>query len=194
MKRRAPSGLFEPAQLVQSFPEALRKLHPRVLVKNPVLFVVSVGAVLTTLSAVLHPAVFTWVISAWLWLTVIFANLAEAVAEGRGKAQAESLRRARTDTVALRLRHWNYRGPRPHRELVLLPRQPPQPPARLDRRFPTGARVRSLRGRKSDAARPPHRIASASPHVPDQTRARERDPKRPGPPSSPCRSSTAATS
>ncbi|QIY99316.1 potassium-transporting ATPase subunit KdpB [Streptomyces sp. S1D4-11] len=107
-KRRAPSGLFEPAQLVQSFPEALRKLHPRVLVKNPVLFVVSVGAVLTTLSAVLHPAVFTWVISAWLWLTVIFANLAEAVAEGRGKAQAESLRKARTDTVALRLRHWNY--------------------------------------------------------------------------------------
>ncbi|MFB7441832.1 potassium-transporting ATPase subunit KdpB [Streptomyces mirabilis] len=107
-KRRAPSGLFEPAQLVQSFPEALRKLHPRVLVKNPVLFVVSVGAVLTTLSSVLHPAVFTWVISAWLWLTVIFANLAEAVAEGRGKAQAESLRRARTDTVALRLRHWNY--------------------------------------------------------------------------------------
>ncbi|WP_371644275.1 potassium-transporting ATPase subunit KdpB [Streptomyces mirabilis] len=107
-KRRASSGLFEPAQLVQSFPEALRKLHPRVLVKNPVLFVVSVGAVLTTLSAVLHPAVFTWVISAWLWLTVIFANLAEAVAEGRGKAQAESLRRARTDTVALRLRHWNY--------------------------------------------------------------------------------------
>ncbi|MGW4977864.1 potassium-transporting ATPase subunit KdpB [Streptomyces mirabilis] len=107
-KRRAPSGLFEPAQLVQSFPEALRKLHPRVLVKNPVLFVVSVGAVLTTLSAFLHPAVFTWVISAWLWLTVIFANLAEAVAEGRGKAQAESLRRARTDTVALRLRHWNY--------------------------------------------------------------------------------------
>ncbi|MFF8531954.1 potassium-transporting ATPase subunit KdpB [Streptomyces sp. SAS_267] len=107
-KRRAPSGLFEPAQLVQSFPEALRKLHPRVLVKNPVLFVVSVGAVLTTLSAVLHPAVFTWVISAWLWLTVIFANLAEAVAEGRGKAQAQALRKARTDTVALRLRHWSY--------------------------------------------------------------------------------------
>ncbi|WP_432182358.1 potassium-transporting ATPase subunit KdpB [Streptomyces sp. NBC_00063] len=106
--RRAPSGLFEPAQLVRSFPEALRKLHPRVLVKNPVLFVVSVGAVLTTVSTVLHPAVFTWVISVWLWLTVIFANLAEAVAEGRGKAQAESLRKARTDTVALRLRHWSY--------------------------------------------------------------------------------------
>ncbi|MFJ5269755.1 potassium-transporting ATPase subunit KdpB [Streptomyces sp. NPDC088358] len=112
-RRRAPSGLFEPAQLVRSLPEALRKLHPRALVKNPVLFVVSVGAVLTTLSAVLHPTVFTWVISGWLWLTVIFANLAEAVAEGRGRAQAESLRKARTDTVALRLRHWNY-GTDPH--------------------------------------------------------------------------------
>ncbi|MFF4588952.1 potassium-transporting ATPase subunit KdpB [Streptomyces sp. NPDC001388] len=107
-RRRAPSGLFEPAQLVRSFPEALRKLHPRVLVRNPVLFVVSVGAALTTLSALLHPAVFTWVISLWLWLTVVFANLAEAVAEGRGKAQAESLRRARTDTVALRVLDWRY--------------------------------------------------------------------------------------
>ncbi|MEU4932900.1 potassium-transporting ATPase subunit KdpB [Streptomyces yokosukanensis] len=107
-RRRAGGGLFEPVQLVRSFPEAVRKLHPRVLVKNPVLFVVSVGAVLTTLSALLHPAVFTWVISLWLWLTVVFANLAEAVAEGRGKAQAESLRRARSDTVALRLEHWNY--------------------------------------------------------------------------------------
>ncbi|WP_327745160.1 potassium-transporting ATPase subunit KdpB [Streptomyces europaeiscabiei] len=107
-RRRAPSGLFEPAQLARSFPEALRKLHPRTLVRNPVLFVVSVGAVLTTLSALLHPAVFTWVISVWLWLTVVFANLAEAVAEGRSKAQAESLRRARTDTVALRLLDWRW--------------------------------------------------------------------------------------
>ncbi|MFF4044653.1 potassium-transporting ATPase subunit KdpB [Streptomyces sp. NPDC001816] len=107
-RRRAPSGLFEPVQLVRSFPEALRKLHPRALVRNPVLFVVSVGAALTTLSALLHPAVFTWVISLWLWLTVVFANLAEAVAEGRGRAQAESLRRARTDTVALRVLDWRY--------------------------------------------------------------------------------------
>ncbi|OIK29263.1 hypothetical protein [Streptomyces malaysiense] len=105
-RRRAPSGLFEPAPLVRSFPEAPRKLHPRVLARNPVLFVVSVGAVLTTLSALLHPAMFTWIIS--LWLTVVFANLAEAVAEDRGKAWAESLRRARTDTVALRPDHWNY--------------------------------------------------------------------------------------
>ncbi|MEU9394193.1 potassium-transporting ATPase subunit KdpB [Streptomyces sp. NPDC048324] len=107
-RRRAASGLFEPAQLVRSFPEALRKLHPRTLARNPVLFVVSVGATLTSLSALFHPAVFTWVISVWLWLTVVFANLAEAVAEGRGKAQAESLRRARTDTVALRLLDWRW--------------------------------------------------------------------------------------
>ncbi|MER7949743.1 potassium-transporting ATPase subunit KdpB [Streptomyces sp. NPDC096079] len=94
--------------MLSSFPEALRKLHPRHLVRNPVLFVVGVGSVLTTLSAVVNPSVFTWVISIWLWLTVVFANLAEAVAEGRGRAQAESLRKARTDTVALRLTHWRY--------------------------------------------------------------------------------------
>ncbi|MFD9633154.1 potassium-transporting ATPase subunit KdpB [Streptomyces violascens] len=98
------AGLFEPVQLLTAFPDALRKLHPRDLVRTPVLFVVAIGAALTTLSALVHPSVFTWVIGVWLWLTVIFANLAEAVAEGRGKAQAESLRRARTDTVALRLR------------------------------------------------------------------------------------------
>ncbi|MCX4965829.1 potassium-transporting ATPase subunit KdpB [Streptomyces sp. NBC_00654] len=93
-------------QLLTSFPEALRKLHPRDLARNPVLFVVAIGSALTTVSALVHPSVFTWVVSCWLWLTVIFANLAEAVAEGRGRAQAESLRRARTDTVALRLRGW----------------------------------------------------------------------------------------
>ncbi|MGW8762510.1 potassium-transporting ATPase subunit KdpB [Streptomyces sp. NPDC055815] len=107
-RRSERSELLDPVQLVKCFPEAVRKLHPRALVRNPVLFVVGVGSVLTTLSAVVDPSVFTWVISVWLWLTVIFANLAEAVAEGRGKAQAESLRKARTDTVALRLRHWRY--------------------------------------------------------------------------------------
>ncbi|MEU8619405.1 potassium-transporting ATPase subunit KdpB [Streptomyces sp. NPDC048623] len=106
--RAVPGGLLEPVQLLTSFPEALRKLHPRALVRNPVLFVVAAGSVLTTLSALVHPSVFTWVISVWLWLTVVFANLAEAVAEGRGRAQAESLRRARTDTVALRLKRWRY--------------------------------------------------------------------------------------
>ncbi|MEV6326704.1 potassium-transporting ATPase subunit KdpB [Streptomyces sp. NPDC051909] len=107
-RRSAQGGLLDPVQLVRCFPEAVRKLHPRALVRTPVLFVVGAGSVLTTLSAVVNPSVFTWVISVWLWLTVIFANLAEAVAEGRGKAQAESLRKARTDTVALRIKHWRY--------------------------------------------------------------------------------------
>ncbi|MFF4604728.1 potassium-transporting ATPase subunit KdpB [Streptomyces sp. NPDC001339] len=103
-RRRKPSGLFDPKVLLTSLPEALRKLHPRALATNPVLFVVACGSLLTTLSALLNPSVFTWVISGWLWLTVIFANLAEAVAEGRGKAQAASLRKARTDITARRLR------------------------------------------------------------------------------------------
>ncbi|MGW7410886.1 potassium-transporting ATPase subunit KdpB [Streptomyces sp. NPDC054863] len=106
--RARRAGFLDPVQLLKAFPEALRKLHPRTLLKNPVLFVVGVGSVLTTLSALIHPSVFAWVISVWLWLTVIFAQLAEAVAEGRGKAQAESLRKARTDAVAVRLRHWTY--------------------------------------------------------------------------------------
>ncbi|WP_370103598.1 potassium-transporting ATPase subunit KdpB [Streptacidiphilus sp. MAP12-20] len=104
--RRIPAGFLDPKQLLPSVLEALRKLHPRAMVKNPVLFVVEVGALLTSISALLHPGVFAWVISAWLWLTVVFANLAEAVAEGRGKAQAETLRRARTDTTARLLRLW----------------------------------------------------------------------------------------
>ncbi|TVL90414.1 potassium-transporting ATPase subunit KdpB [Streptomyces sp. SAJ15] len=104
---RRRGGLIDPVQLLTSLPDAVRKLHPRALARNPVLFVVACGSVLTTASVLLDPSVFTLLISVWLWLTVIFANLAEAVAEGRGKAQAESLRKARTDTVARRLRHWH---------------------------------------------------------------------------------------
>ncbi|MEU6274387.1 potassium-transporting ATPase subunit KdpB [Streptomyces populi] len=101
---RAGAGLFDPGQLVKSLPEAFRKLDPRVMVKSPVMFVVLVGSVLTTVFSFQHPGDwFGWTISAWLWLTVVFANLAEAVAEGRGKAQADTLRRAKTDTVARRL-------------------------------------------------------------------------------------------
>lgn len=106
--RSGRANTVDPDLLAASAREAVAKLHPRELVKKPVLFVVAVGSVLTTLSALVHPSVFTWVISVWLWLTVLFANLAEAVAEGRGKAQAESLRKARTDTVAVRLNHWTY--------------------------------------------------------------------------------------
>ncbi|MFD5030158.1 potassium-transporting ATPase subunit KdpB [Streptomyces sp. NPDC058405] len=101
--RRISGGLLDPGQLVRSFPDALRKLDPRVMFRNPVMFVVEAGAVLTTLAAIKDPSVFAWVITAWLWLTGVFANLSEAVAEGRGKAQAETLRRTKTDTVARRL-------------------------------------------------------------------------------------------
>ncbi|MFJ9559383.1 potassium-transporting ATPase subunit KdpB [Streptomyces fuscichromogenes] len=101
---RVGAGLFDPKQLVRSLPEACRKLDPRVMVKSPVMFVVWVGSILTTVFSFKDPGDwFGWTISAWLWLTVIFANLAEAVAEGRGKAQADTLRKAKTDTVARRL-------------------------------------------------------------------------------------------
>ncbi|MFJ3209155.1 potassium-transporting ATPase subunit KdpB [Streptomyces flaveolus] len=101
---RPGAGLFGPGQLVAALPDAFRKLDPRVMVKSPVMFVVLVGSVLTTVFSLTDPGDrFGWAISAWLWLTVIFANLAEAVAEGRGKAQADTLRKARTDTVARRV-------------------------------------------------------------------------------------------
>lgn len=101
---RVGGGLFDPKQLLRSFPDALRKLDPRVMVKSPVMFVVLVGSVVTTLLALQEPGDwFGWAIAAWLWLTTVFANLAEAVAEGRGKAQADTLRKAKTDTVARRL-------------------------------------------------------------------------------------------
>ncbi|MGW5056259.1 potassium-transporting ATPase subunit KdpB [Streptomyces sp. NPDC004096] len=101
---RVGAGLFDPKQLIKSLPEACRKLDPRVMIKSPVMFVVWVGSILTTVFSFKDPSDwFGWAISAWLWLTVIFANLAEAVAEGRGKAQADTLRKAKTDTVARRL-------------------------------------------------------------------------------------------
>ncbi|MFD5136881.1 potassium-transporting ATPase subunit KdpB [Streptomyces sp. NPDC058378] len=101
---RPAGGLFDPAQLVRSLPDALRKLDPRIMVKSPVMFVVLVGSVLTTVLAALDPTDgFGWAITVWLWLTTLFANLAEAVAEGRGKAQADTLRMARTGTVARRV-------------------------------------------------------------------------------------------
>jgi K+-transporting ATPase ATPase B chain len=101
--RTVTGGAFSPRQLWQSLPDAMRKLDPRAQLRNPVMFVVWVGSVLVTGLAIAQPSVFAWLIAVWLWLTVLFANLAEAVAEGRGKAQAESLRRTRTETVARRL-------------------------------------------------------------------------------------------
>ena len=104
--RRVGGGLLDPKILWKSLPDAFKKLDPRVQIKNPVMFVVEVGSVLTLYTAIKSPSVFNWTIVVWLWLTVVFANLAEAVAEGRGKAQAETLRQAKRETMARRLTNW----------------------------------------------------------------------------------------
>ncbi|MFI2663501.1 potassium-transporting ATPase subunit KdpB [Micromonospora carbonacea] len=103
---RVGGGLLDPKQLFRSLPDALRKLDPRTLWRNPVMLIVEIGAAFTTVLAVADPSVFAWAITIWLWLTVLFANLAEAVAEGRGKAQAATLRQAKKDTIATRLVGW----------------------------------------------------------------------------------------
>lgn len=87
-----------------ALPGALRKLDPRTLVRTPVMLVVWLGALLTTVLSVLDPSVLGWSVTVWLWLTVLFGNLAEAVAEGRGKAQAASLRALQQETTAFRQR------------------------------------------------------------------------------------------
>jgi potassium-transporting ATPase ATP-binding subunit len=105
---RIRGGLLDPKMLWKATPDAFKKLDPRVQIKNPVMFVVEVGALLTLYTAIFkdtQPA-FNWTIVVFLWLTVVFANLAEAVAEGRGKAQAETLRRTKRETVARRLIDW----------------------------------------------------------------------------------------
>ena len=100
---RVAAGIFSPRRLWTSLPDALRKLSPKHQLRNPVMFVVWVGSLLTTVFAIADPTVFTILIAVWLWFTVLFANLAEAVAEGRGKAQAETLRRSKKETIARRL-------------------------------------------------------------------------------------------
>ncbi len=105
---RIGGGLLDHKMLWKSLPDAFKKLDPRVQIKNPVMFVVEVGATLTTYSAITGHTrtAFAWTIAVWLWLTVVFANLAEAVAEGRGKAQAATLRRTKRETMARKLTGW----------------------------------------------------------------------------------------
>ncbi|SPM35321.1 High-affinity K+ transport system, ATPase chain B [Mycobacterium rhizamassiliense] len=100
-------GLLDPALLLKSLPDALRKLDPRTLWRNPVMFIVEIGAVWSTILAFGDESWFSWLTVFWLWLTVLFANLAEAVAEGRGKAQADTLRKSKADTIAHRLKDWS---------------------------------------------------------------------------------------
>ncbi len=108
-KRKKSAAAFDSTILRSAFIGAFWKLHPKSLFRNPVMFVVQIGSILTTLYFLKDlfvqndsAAVFSGLISAWLWATLLFANFAEALAEGRGKAQADSLKKARQDTVALR--------------------------------------------------------------------------------------------
>ena len=111
-------SIFERSMILPAIGATLRKLNPRTLVKNPVMFCVEVVAALTTIfflrdlivpntTVVGTKAAFSGQITVWLWFTVLFANFAEAIAEGRGKAQADSLRRTRTETKAKRLQAAN---------------------------------------------------------------------------------------
>jgi potassium-transporting ATPase ATP-binding subunit len=110
--RNEPRSLFDTAIMARAAVDSVGKLDPRHQVRNPVMFVVEIGAVITTIGWLIQvfggpplgggnePAWFAFSIGAWLWLTVLFANFAEALAEGRGKAQADALRSMRTETVA----------------------------------------------------------------------------------------------
>src|SRR5450432_3625687 len=103
-------SLGDRAILSRAIVDSFGKLNPRTMVKNPVMFVVEVGAVLTTIELAVNTARhagnfgFGLQITLWLWFTVLFANFAEAMAEGRGKAQADTLRKARAETNARKLR------------------------------------------------------------------------------------------
>ena len=101
---RAIASLLEPALVRRAAVDSLRKLDPRRMARNPVMFIVEIGSILVTGIAIADPSVFAWAIAIWLWFTVLFANFAEAVAEGRGKAQAEALRKTRAETIARRRR------------------------------------------------------------------------------------------
>ena len=126
MTETQPRSLFDPEILRPALVESFRKLDPRVQARNPVMFVVEIGALITTVAWLIQvfggsplggghePAWFTFSVTVWLWLTVVFANMAEALAEGRGRAQAASLRAMRTDTTA----HMRDGGEKPASELV----------------------------------------------------------------------------
>lgn len=98
------SSIFDPSLIRPALIDSFRKLDPRVQWKNPVMFVVLLGSAATTIFTVVNPTGFNLQITLWLWATLLFANFAEAMAEGRGKAQAASLRKMRTTTHARRLR------------------------------------------------------------------------------------------
>src|SRR6266581_5421852 len=113
-RRKGDLSIWDPKIIRAAIPESFKKFDPRVQVKNPVMFVVEIGSVVTTIEFVrllftaptaafpratlTAETIFVLAVAVWLWFTVVFANFAEAMAEGRGKAQADTLRRARTTT------------------------------------------------------------------------------------------------
>src|SRR5713226_2928765 len=126
--RKGELSIFDPKIMRQAIADSFKKLDPRIQARNPVMFVVEVGSAVTTIEFVrllftapskafpqvelTNEIIFVLAVTIWLWFTVLFANFAEAMAEGRGKAQADTLRKARTTTVAKRLasrdRHGKY--------------------------------------------------------------------------------------
>jgi K+-transporting ATPase ATPase B chain len=108
---RVQGGLLDPALLAKALPDAIRKFDPRTLWRNPVMFIVEIGALWSTFLTIRESSWFGWLVVFWLWLTVLFGNLAESVAEGRGKAQADTLRKSKADTIARRLRGWTPENP-----------------------------------------------------------------------------------
>ena len=111
MTAKTTTSLFEPTIVRDAALDAFRKLDPRHVARNPVMFLVEVGSVVVTVlfvknfaSAPAQENVFAGMIALWLWATVLFANFAEAMAEGRGKAQAATLRRTRAETLARKRR------------------------------------------------------------------------------------------
>ena len=118
-RRKGDISIWDPKIVRAAIPASFKKLDPRVQVKNPVMFVVEIGSVITTIEFVrllftqpsgsftrtmlTYETIFVLSVAIWLWFTVLFANFAEAMAEGRGKAQADTLRRARSTTMAKRL-------------------------------------------------------------------------------------------
>ena len=99
-------SIWNPQIVQRAIWDSVKKLHPRTMARNPVMFVVEIGSVLTTLRLIQDALAgrsglgFEFQITFWLWLTVLFANFAEAMAEGRGKAQADALRKSKTEAVA----------------------------------------------------------------------------------------------
>src|SRR5204862_5476911 len=121
-RRKGAVSIWDPKIIRAAIPESFKKLDPRVQLRNPVMFVVEVGSVVTTIEFVrllftppngtldrthlTAETIFVLAVTIWLWFTVVFANFAEAMAEGRGKAQADTLRRTRQETMARKVRFW----------------------------------------------------------------------------------------